>query len=114
VIVWRAVGRAMAQAVSHRPLTAAAWVRAQVNPVGFVVDKVALGQVFSRVILFSPVNIIPPWALLFRKLKKLFFHSPLHSSSSADGQKSRKSGRSTVRRQSYTRNQNTRKACCRD
>jgi hypothetical protein len=36
----------MAQAVSHRPLTAAAWAHAQVNPVGFVVDKVALGQVF--------------------------------------------------------------------
>jgi hypothetical protein len=28
--------------------------------VGFVVDKVALGQVFLRVLLFSPVNIIPP------------------------------------------------------
>jgi hypothetical protein len=37
----------MAQAVSRRPLTAAAWVRAQVNPVGFVVDKVALGMIFS-------------------------------------------------------------------
>jgi hypothetical protein len=28
--------------------------------VGFVVDKVALGQVFSQVLWFSPVNIIPP------------------------------------------------------
>jgi hypothetical protein len=28
--------------------------------VGFVVDKVALGQVFLRVLWFSPVNIIPP------------------------------------------------------
>jgi hypothetical protein len=28
--------------------------------VGFVMDKVALGQVFLRVLLFSPVNIIPP------------------------------------------------------
>jgi hypothetical protein len=27
---------------------------------GFVVDKVALGQVFLRVIRFSSVNIIPP------------------------------------------------------
>jgi hypothetical protein len=52
----------MAQAVSRRPLTAAAGVRAQVNPVGFVVDKVALGQVFLRVLRFSPVTIIPPWA----------------------------------------------------
>jgi hypothetical protein len=28
--------------------------------VGFAVDKVALGQIFLRVIRFSPVNIIPP------------------------------------------------------
>jgi hypothetical protein len=60
----------MSKAVSRRPLTAATWVRAQVNPVRFVVDKVALGQVFLRVSVFSPVNIIPPWAPLFRKLKK--------------------------------------------
>jgi hypothetical protein len=29
--------------------------------VGFVVDKVALGQVYLRVLLFSLVNNIPPW-----------------------------------------------------
>jgi hypothetical protein len=29
--------------------------------VGFVVDKVALGQAFFTVLQFSPVNIIPPW-----------------------------------------------------
>jgi hypothetical protein len=28
--------------------------------VGFVMDKVALGQVFSRILRFSPVNFIPP------------------------------------------------------
>jgi hypothetical protein len=28
--------------------------------VGFVVDKVTLGQVFLRVLRFSPVNFIPP------------------------------------------------------
>jgi hypothetical protein len=28
--------------------------------VGFVVDKVALGQVFLRLLRFSPVNFIPP------------------------------------------------------
>jgi hypothetical protein len=103
----------MAQAVSRRPLIAAAWVHAQVNPVGFVMDKVALGQVFLRVLRFSSVNIIPPWASLFRKFKKIFLsfiHSPLHSSSSGDGQKARKSGRSPVRRQSHPHNQNTRKA----
>jgi hypothetical protein len=64
-------GRAVAQAVSRWTLNAAAWVRAQVNPVGFVVDKVALGQVFLRVLRLSPVNIIPPWTPLFRKLKKV-------------------------------------------
>jgi hypothetical protein len=38
------IDRVMAQAVSRcRPLTAAARVRARVNPVGFVMDKVALG-----------------------------------------------------------------------
>jgi hypothetical protein len=26
-----------------------------------VVDIVALGQVFLRILKFSPVNIIPPW-----------------------------------------------------
>jgi hypothetical protein len=60
----------MAQAIGRRPLTAAAWVRAQVNPVEFVVDKVTLGQAFLRVLLFYPVNIIPPWAPNFRKLTK--------------------------------------------
>jgi hypothetical protein len=59
----------MAQALSRRPVTAAAWVRAQHNPVGFVA-KVALRQVFLRVLWFSPVNVITLWAPLFRKLKK--------------------------------------------
>jgi hypothetical protein len=45
-----AFGRAMAQVATHRPLTAR--VRARVNPMGFVVDKVALGQVFLRVLSF--------------------------------------------------------------
>jgi hypothetical protein len=59
----------IAQAVSRQPLTAAAGVRALVNPVGLVVDKVALGQVFLRVLRFSPVNIIPPCST-FPKVKK--------------------------------------------
>jgi hypothetical protein len=40
------IGRAMVQAVSRRPLTVVARVRARVSPVGYVVDSVALGQVF--------------------------------------------------------------------
>jgi hypothetical protein len=67
----------MAQTVSQQPLTAAAWVCTEVNPVGFVVNKVALGQVFLQVLRFSLVNIIPPWSSLFKKLKKnsSFVHS---------------------------------------
>jgi hypothetical protein len=46
-INWPEIGRAMAQAVSRRPLTTDARVRSRVSPCGiFVVDKVALGQVF--------------------------------------------------------------------
>jgi hypothetical protein len=48
----------MAQAVSRRPLTAESRVRARVN-VEFVVDKVALGQVFFHVLRFFSVSIIP-------------------------------------------------------
>jgi hypothetical protein len=39
--------------------------------VGFVVDKVALEQVLSRVIRFSPANFIPPVLHYLEKLKKL-------------------------------------------
>jgi hypothetical protein len=72
----------MAQVVSHQPHTVAAQVRAQVNPVGFVVDKVALGQVFLRVLRFSPVTIIPWWAPHYRKFRKIVLsltHSLIHS-----------------------------------
>jgi hypothetical protein len=82
------VGRAMAQAVSRRPLTVAARVRARVNAVGFVVNKVELGQVFLRVLRFFPVSSV---GSTFSKIKKNSsfthpFHSPLHSFSSGDEQ----------------------------
>jgi hypothetical protein len=50
----------MAQAVNRRPLTTEARgsVPGQVH-VRFVVDKVALGQVFLRVVGFPPVDFIP-------------------------------------------------------
>jgi hypothetical protein len=52
------MGRAMAQVVSRRHLTAEARVRAQVKiHEGFVVDNVTLGQVLLRVLRFSPLNI---------------------------------------------------------
>jgi hypothetical protein len=59
------VGRDMAQVVSRRPLTAEDRVRARSVHVGLLVDKVALGQVRLRVLLFSPVSIIPPRLSIF-------------------------------------------------
>jgi hypothetical protein len=47
----------MAQVVSRWPLTAEAGVAPGSISVVFVVDKVTLGQVFLRVLRFSPVNI---------------------------------------------------------
>jgi hypothetical protein len=44
----RQLGRAIAEAVSHWLPTAATRVRARVWQVGFVVDKVTSGQVFSE------------------------------------------------------------------
>jgi hypothetical protein len=38
--------------------------------VGFVVNKVALGQVFVRVLRFSPVSFIPPVLHYYEKDKK--------------------------------------------
>ena len=38
--------------------------------VGFVVDKVALGQVFPRVLRFYPVNLIPPMLHYTEKREK--------------------------------------------
>jgi hypothetical protein len=49
------LGRAIAEAVSRRLPTAAARARARSGHVGFVVDKGALGQVFSKY-LVSPAN----------------------------------------------------------
>jgi hypothetical protein len=53
-------GSAMAQAVSFRLLTAEARVRSRVSPCGICGGQRALVQVFPRVLLFSPVNFIPP------------------------------------------------------
>jgi hypothetical protein len=52
--------RAMDQEVSRQPFTADTGFEPGSIHFGFVVDKVALGQVFLRVLQFSPVNIIPP------------------------------------------------------
>jgi hypothetical protein len=50
--------------------------------VGFVVDNVALGQVFPRVLRFSPVDFIPPVLHYLEKWKKLIiflFITGLHN-----------------------------------
>jgi hypothetical protein len=47
-MVYISRGHAIAEAVSYWLPTAAARVRARVRQVGFVVDKVASGQVFSE------------------------------------------------------------------
>jgi hypothetical protein len=52
-------GRAMAQAVSHRPLTAEARVRSQVSPCGVCGGQSGTGTGFSPSCRFSPVNFIP-------------------------------------------------------
>jgi hypothetical protein len=70
----------MAQAVSRRPLNAEARVRSMVCHVRFVVDKVALGQVFPRVLRFSPVSFIPPVLHYSEKTKKkLITFTGLHN-----------------------------------
>ena len=53
--------RAPALAVSHQPFILDAWFKPRLTAnIGFVVNKVQLGQVFLPVLQFSPVSIIPP------------------------------------------------------
>jgi hypothetical protein len=57
------MGILLAQVINRRPLTAEARVRARVVNVGFVVDKVALGQVFLQVLRF-PLSMYHPTVAL--------------------------------------------------
>jgi hypothetical protein len=52
-------GRAMAQAVSRRPLTAEVRVRSRVNPCEICGGQSGIGTGFSPSYRFSPVNFIP-------------------------------------------------------
>jgi hypothetical protein len=54
-----AVGRAMAQAVSRRPLTAEARVRSRVSPCGVCGGQSGTGTGLSPTCRFPPVNFIP-------------------------------------------------------
>jgi hypothetical protein len=58
--LWFCLRRLVADPSPRRPGFAPGSVQ-----VGFVVDNAALGQVFLRVLRFSPVNIIPPWLYIF-------------------------------------------------
>jgi hypothetical protein len=44
----------------RRLLTAAVRVRGQISPLGFVVEKLALEQIYLQYFRFSSVSIIPP------------------------------------------------------
>jgi hypothetical protein len=63
IIIWEISkdkeGDAMAQVVSHQPLTTKAWVKFEALHVCFVVDELALGQVFLQILRFFRVSIIP-------------------------------------------------------
>jgi hypothetical protein len=50
----------MAQAVGRRLITSESRVRARVNPCGICGEQSDTGTGFLRVLLFSPVSIIPP------------------------------------------------------
>jgi hypothetical protein len=47
--------------------------------VGFVVDQVALGQDFPRILRFSPVNFIPPCSITRQNEKTIVFITELHN-----------------------------------
>jgi hypothetical protein len=55
-------GHSTAQAVIHRPPTAAAWVRAQVNSYGICGAQSGIGADFLRVLRFLLPIFIPPTA----------------------------------------------------
>jgi hypothetical protein len=63
----------MAQAGSRLPPRRPGFDPGSVN-VGFVVDEVALGQVFLGVLRFSPVNFIPPVIIIRKNEKKNLHH----------------------------------------
>ena len=53
-------GRAMAEAISRRPLTAEARVRSRVSPCGICGGQSGTGTGFSRVLRLFVVSIITP------------------------------------------------------
>ena len=70
-ILNRKQGQAKAQRISGLPLIMEGWVQFQPHQCGILAVKVALGQLFLKVLPFSPICIILPM---------LHFHSFIHSS----------------------------------
>jgi hypothetical protein len=52
-------GRAVAQTVSHQPLTTEAWVWSQASPLGIYGGQSGMGKAFLWVFLFSAVSTNP-------------------------------------------------------
>jgi hypothetical protein len=70
------LGRAMAQAVIHRPLTVEARVRSRISPCGICGGQSGTGTSSPpppppRVLRFLPVNLIPPVLLYTEKTNNL-------------------------------------------
>jgi hypothetical protein len=68
-------GRAMAQAVSRRPLTAKARIRSRVGPCGISGQSGTRTGSSPRVLRFSPVNFIPPMLDYKEKRKRNYSSS---------------------------------------
>jgi hypothetical protein len=82
ITVRHAKGRAMAQAVSRRPLTAEARVRSRVSPCGICGGQSGTGTGFSPSTLVFLVNFIPPMLhapLQGRRKKQIIFITRLHN-----------------------------------
>jgi hypothetical protein len=74
------MGRAMAQTVSRRSLTAEARVRSRVSPCGICGEKSDIGTGFSQSTLVFPFNFIPPVLhYLKNENKLLIFITGLHN-----------------------------------
>jgi hypothetical protein len=72
-------GRAMAQAVSRRPLTAEARVRSRISPCEICGEQSGTGTGFSPSCRFSPVNFIPPVLHYLERSKNFIFIIGLHN-----------------------------------
>jgi hypothetical protein len=81
------IGRAMVQVISRRPLTAEDRVRCRVSPCGIYGGQIGTGTDFPRVLLFFPVNFIPPVLHYMEKRKKrINFITGLHNKAKGCGE----------------------------